>query len=130
MPGHRFPQINYIAVFGKSGGQSYKASTIVIYESRVINMSNLIVTTTVESWFTSGNLFIRCATYFLKNYVHKIDWRKTVPRWRECRGCDLVGVGQRFRADDLEEDVAVAHIVFVLIFGQCVVAQRTQIWNY
>ena len=49
MPGHRFPQINYIAVFGKSGGQSYKASTIVIYESRVINMSYLIVTTTVES---------------------------------------------------------------------------------
>ena len=30
-------------------GQSYKASTIVIYESRVINMSNLLITTTLES---------------------------------------------------------------------------------
>ena len=29
-------------------GQSYKASTIVIYESRVVNVSNLLVITTVE----------------------------------------------------------------------------------
>ena len=32
----------------KCCGQSYKASTIVIYESRVVNQSNLIVTTTLE----------------------------------------------------------------------------------
>ena len=30
-------------------GQSYKASTIIIYDSRVVNMSNLLVTTTLES---------------------------------------------------------------------------------
>ena len=30
-------------------GQSYKASTIIAYESRVVNMSNLLVITTVES---------------------------------------------------------------------------------
>ena len=29
--------------------QSYKASTIVIFKSRVINLSNLLVITTVES---------------------------------------------------------------------------------
>ena len=33
-------------------GQSYKASTIVVYESRVVNISNLRVITTVESYFT------------------------------------------------------------------------------
>ena len=30
-------------------GQSYKATTIVIYESRVVNVSNLLVITTIES---------------------------------------------------------------------------------
>ena len=33
----------------KHSVQSYKASTIAIYESRVINMINLLVITTVES---------------------------------------------------------------------------------
>ena len=39
-------------VFHSSSGQSYKASTIVIYKSRVVNVSNLLVITTVESQFT------------------------------------------------------------------------------
>ena len=34
-------------------GQYYKASTIIIYKSRVVNMSNLLVTTTLESKLTS-----------------------------------------------------------------------------
>ena len=33
----------------KNCGQTYKASTIVIYESRVVNISNLLVTSTLES---------------------------------------------------------------------------------
>ena len=32
-----------------SCGQSYKAPTIVIYVSRVVNISHLLVTTTIES---------------------------------------------------------------------------------
>ena len=34
-----------------SCGTSYKASTIVIYESIVINVSNLLVNTTLEAYF-------------------------------------------------------------------------------
>ena len=34
--------------FCSLSGQSYKVSTIVIYESRVINISNLLVITTYE----------------------------------------------------------------------------------
>ena len=30
-------------------GQSYKASTMVIYEPRVVKLSNLLVITTIES---------------------------------------------------------------------------------
>ena len=33
----------------KTSGQSYKATTILIYVSRVINISNLLVSTTLES---------------------------------------------------------------------------------
>ena len=36
-------------VIKHTNGQSYKAFTIIIYESRVINISNLLVITTVES---------------------------------------------------------------------------------
>ena len=36
-------------------GQFYKASTIVIYESRVVNMNNLLVTTILDMQFTSVN---------------------------------------------------------------------------
>ena len=36
------------AVATNSGGQSYKASMIVIYKSRVVNISNFLVSTTRE----------------------------------------------------------------------------------
>ena len=42
-------KINYFIFFQQASGQSYKASMIVIYGSRVITMSNLLVITTVES---------------------------------------------------------------------------------
>ena len=45
----RYKAYRPLAIQQVSSGQSYKASTIVIYESRVVNMSNLLVTTTVES---------------------------------------------------------------------------------
>ena len=43
--------INISAYLGwpKTSGQSYKATTILIYVSRVINISNLLVSTTLES---------------------------------------------------------------------------------
>ena len=36
-----------VAFSSVTSGLSYKASTIVIYEPRVINMNNLLVTTTL-----------------------------------------------------------------------------------
>ena len=50
------------SVNGTTGSKSYKASMIVIYESRIANMSNLQVTTTLEAKFTSEKLFIRLVT--------------------------------------------------------------------
>ena len=34
-------------------GQSYKASTLINYDSRVVGISNLLVNTSLESQFTS-----------------------------------------------------------------------------
>ena len=45
-------------------GQSYKASMIVIYEPRIVNMSNLLLTTTLQSKFMSVKCFIRLTTGF------------------------------------------------------------------
>ena len=42
-------------------GQSYKASMIVINESRVVNMSNFLVTTIYKR-----KLFIRLTTEYIK----------------------------------------------------------------
>ena len=43
-------------------GQSYKAPTVVIYVSRVVNLSNLLVSTTLEWLFFAHRGFIRLAT--------------------------------------------------------------------
>ena len=40
-------KINFVPIV--SSGQSYKVSTIVIYELRVVNTSNLLVSTALES---------------------------------------------------------------------------------
>ena len=40
--------VELIQILGTCG-QCYKASLIVIYESRVVNISNLVVITTLES---------------------------------------------------------------------------------
>ena len=38
----------YFTITEPSSGQSYKPSTLVNYESRVVTLSNLLVVTTVE----------------------------------------------------------------------------------
>ena len=54
-----------LGLTGETCAQSYKASMIVIYESRVVNISNFLVTTTLESYIIyAWEDFIRLATIF------------------------------------------------------------------
>ena len=53
-------------------GQSYNASTLVNYDSRVVSISNLLVIKTLESLFTSVNV------YKIGHCIEKSKIKKTV----------------------------------------------------